>query len=263
MHVKTVCIILMLASTSCYAVDGAYSKPAATQLNPTKQMDPAADELLKRATDYLQAAKTLTVKAVIEYEVFLRSGHKVQLERQADVLLERPDKLRAEITGDVPNRQLFYDGKTVTIYNVDHNAYAVIEAPNTIDAMMDFLYETFDVPLPLADVLVNDPAGNYDEHTTFSKYLGLHDVDGEPCHHVLLSNDEIDYQLWILDGPEPLLRKIVINYVNEPGVPQYTARLGDWERDTQTTRSMFEFVPPDGADEIDIIPLATAKGEKK
>ena len=229
----------------------------------TKQMDPNADRVLKQATDYLKSAKTLALQAVIEYEVFLGSGHKIQLERRADIVLERPNKLRAEVEGDVPNRQLFYDGKSVTIYNVDHNAYTMLEAPTTIDAMVDFLYEEFDVSMPLVDLIVSDPYANYEANATFSRYLGVREFNGESCHHVLLSNAEIDYQLWILDGPDPLLRKVVIDYVNEPGVPQFSARFGDWSRETQTTSSVFEFSPPDDADEIDIIPLAAAEGEMK
>lgn len=260
MQARTLFTIFMLASTPCFAADGAAAGPTpATRV----KMDPAAAEVLKQAINYLKTAKTLTVQAVIDFEVFLSSGHKMQLEKQVDILLERPDKVRAEIKSDIAHRRLYYDGKAVTIYNEDFNVFTAVEATGTIDDMADTLYEKFDVALPLVDVLVNDPFANYEAKATFSRYLGLHDVNGEPCHHLLLSNAEIDYQIWILDGEEPKLRKIVIDYVREPGVPQYNVRFGDWVLGTQTNDAMFDFTAPKGAAEIGILPVVVVEEESE
>jgi hypothetical protein len=209
--------------------------------------------VLEMVANHLKAAKSFGVQAVTNFDVFLQSGHKLQLERQIDVVVERPDKLHAEATGDIAHRVVYYDGTSVTIHDVDLNVYARIKAPDTIDAMADMLHEKFDVTPALIDLLVSDPYAVFEAGTTFSKYIGLNRVDGELCHHLLLSNAEIDYQIWVADGPEPLIRKIVIDYVDEPGVPQFTARFTEWDIGVETSSATFEFVPPEGADEIDIL----------
>lgn len=218
-------------------------------------LDPLVGEVLKRASDHLTAAETLGVNAVINFEVFMANGHKIQLERRADILLKRPNKLRGDVSGDVPHRRVYYDGKTVTVYHLDMNVYARIKAPNNIDAMADMLHDKFDISAPLIDVLVADPYASYKSAATYSDYIGLHDVNGEQCHHLLLSNSEIDYQIWISAGPAPLIRKIVIDYVEEPGVPQFAALFGEWDMGAEISDTMFEFSPPEDADEIDILPL--------
>jgi len=83
----------------------------------------------------------------------LENGQKVQYTHLRSVLVSRPDRLVLESKGDLENRTLVKDGKTVTLIDMDHEVYAQIEFSGTIDEMMDQLLERFDVSTPLADFL--------------------------------------------------------------------------------------------------------------
>jgi hypothetical protein len=55
--------------------------------------------------------------------------------------------------------------------------------------------------------------------------------------------DVVDFQLWVTDGQEPWLQRIVLNYYNEPGQPQYWAEFSDWKSKPRLSRSFFQFEP--------------------
>ena len=86
--------------------------------------------------------------------------------------------------------------------------------------------------------------------------MGLHLLQGVKHHHLLLSNQNVDYQVWIEDSARPVPKKIVITYVNEPGQPQFTALLTGWDFAPRLPDLVFDFAPPADADEIEFLPLA-------
>ena len=52
-----------------------------------------------------------------------------QLTNVRRVAVERPNHVAADATGDTLNRASWYDGRTVTVLDKEHNVYATIEAP--------------------------------------------------------------------------------------------------------------------------------------
>lgn len=224
------------------------------------KFDPFADALLEAAGDYLASASEFSVQAEITFEEFLNSRQKVQLSRTVEIMVRRPDRLRAEIVDDKGQRRLFFDGKTVSLHNLDQNVYATVEQPGTIEQMIDSLRERYGMAAPLADILVSDPHANYRENATSASYLGLHVLQGVRHHHILLSNENADYQVWIEDGATPVLRKILITYADQPGTPQIEAMLTTWNFVPRLPDLAFTFAPPVDADEIEILPAKeTAK----
>src|SRR5258707_7078349 len=80
-------------------------------------IDPQAEKLLKRMSDYLVGRQQFTLKAESTLEVVLTSGQKIQFDSPATLEVSRPNKLRAHRKGDLANQEFFYDGKTLTLYN--------------------------------------------------------------------------------------------------------------------------------------------------
>ena len=80
-------------------------------------VDPAAVEILRRMTDYLGSLQRFSVDTQNTYEDVLDSGQKIQYDLSARVVIQRPNKLRAERTGDLVNQVVVYDGKTLTVFN--------------------------------------------------------------------------------------------------------------------------------------------------
>jgi hypothetical protein len=109
--------------------------------------------------------------------------------------------------------------------------------------MIDGLRERYDLAAPLADILVSDPYANFRENANSASYLGLHFLQGDKHHHVLLSNQSADFQIWIEDVATPIVRKISVTYANQPGSPQFTALLTDWNFAPRLRDPVFSFSP--------------------
>ena len=84
------------------------------------------------------------------------------------------------------------------------------------------------IDLPLIDLAMSDPYANATAKVEQGKYFGIATVLGVPCHHLAFTQENVDWQVWIEDGPQPLIRKFVITYKNEPGAPEFTALITHW-----------------------------------
>ena len=101
---------------------------------------------------YLRSLKAFQIRAAISTENVLDDGQKVEIDSVADLLVDKPDKLRMEEKGDEQHRTFFYDGKTFTLFAQRLNFYATVPAPPTILELIDKLQEKFDIELPLVDM---------------------------------------------------------------------------------------------------------------
>jgi len=67
--------------------------------------------------------------------------------------VKRPNKLRAERKGDIISQVLYYDGKTLTLYNAADKYYATESAPGSVEEMLDFARESLGLVAPASDLL--------------------------------------------------------------------------------------------------------------
>lgn len=86
------------------------------QAQPTG-IDPEAHRLLKASTDFLASQQRFSADTRNTLEVVLKSGQKIEFNHTARTSVQRPNKLRAERTGDLVQQLFVYDGKTLTLYN--------------------------------------------------------------------------------------------------------------------------------------------------
>ena len=101
----------MLAAVSPCRGRGRFRSRAAQQ----SEIAPDAIELLRRSTDYVAGLKQFRVDTAMTIEVVLDNGEKLQYDHRVEVIIQRPNKLRAERVGELINQTLYYDGKTLTI----------------------------------------------------------------------------------------------------------------------------------------------------
>jgi hypothetical protein len=55
------------------------------------------------------------------------------------------------------NVEMVFDGKTLTLWGKNTNMYTQVEAPGTIDQLVDVLRDKYHRPVPGADMLISDP----------------------------------------------------------------------------------------------------------
>jgi hypothetical protein len=253
-------IVIALALPAVAGAQAAKPKPqptpvaAAASPAPTpipRWIEPRADQELKKMSEFLAKLPRFAFEAEETFDEIPDGEIRQQLTNLRRVALERPNHAAADVTGDTLARATWYDGKTVTVLDKEHNTYAAIEAPPTIDATLDLLEDEYGVVLPLKDVLFSDPYAILSEGITYGRYLGIHQAAGVACHHLAFSQETIEWQLWIDAGDQPVPRKIVITYVDEPGEPQYTATFRRWRTDGPVPEGLFTFTAPEGSMKIE------------
>lgn len=212
-----------------------------------------ADRLLREMGDYLKSADAFTFHAESSYDSIDRNGQKIRYGGTTDVALHRPNRLRSTFNGDERQTQTFYDGKTVTIYNPEVNMYAVTDVPPDIDGAIDTIFDKYGVSVPLADIVYADPYNILIANVIEGRWVGRHSIAGVPCNHLAFIQESVDWQIWIEDGPKPVPRQVLITYKDEPGWPQYFARLNSWDFQPQFSNDYFQFQPPVGSDEMEFL----------
>lgn len=228
---------------------------------PPSSLSPDVEGLIRQSFENLKNAKTFSFRADITYDEVLRSGQKLQFEGSLDAVARRPDRLRTEYRGANHQSRLWYDGKSLTLFDSGANLYATTAAPPALDELLDHTVDNLGFSVPVADFFYSDPFAGLLEHVKSGYYVGLDSVDGISCHHLAFSQEDIDWQMWIEGGERLLPRKLTITYKNLPGSPQYTAVLSEWNLSVSLGDADFIFTPPADAVRIDF--LTTRQSSKK
>jgi hypothetical protein len=252
-------IRFLLATICVLMAPGVIAEDRTPDTTPGPDIDRKSERVLLDACGYLRSAGRFSVKTEVSYEDVLTSGTRVEYNRQARIVLERPNHLRIDSESDKGRRSFYYDGKTLTVYHPDRGVYATFPAPDTIDAMIDAV-EARGIMMPASDLLQNQPCQALGEHLKTGTYAGRHYLDGDWYHHLLLSADAVDVQLWVAEGEDPVIHKLVITYTTQPGEPQYRALLSDWNFSPDIDAATFTFTPPVDARKIAFLGAAADKG---
>ena len=211
---------------------------------------PRADEVLASACKYLADSDSFQITAEVWREHVTESGEKLQFTRVVNLEVKRPNRLHVQIQSQHTARGFWYNGQSLTILDQKRNLYSTAPMPETLDAMLDSAHDQFGIDLPLIDLALNDPYQNAVSQVQSGRYLGVSDAMGFKCHHLAFTQENIDWQVWIQDGPQPLIRKFVITHKLEPGAPEFTGLIRDWNLTGRIADSYFVFMPPAGASKI-------------
>ena len=233
--------------------------------------DDDALKILKGMSDYLASQKTISLSFDSDIEVITSEIQKIQFASSGQVLLSRPDKLRATRTGGYADVEFVFDGKTASVLGKNINAFIQLDAPGSLEQLVDKLRNDYSVALPGADLLVANAFDVLSADVLNAVHVGRGVVDGFECEHLAFRNDDTDWQLWVQVGDAPIPRKYVITSKTEAGAPQYTLVIRDWKTDAQPGAEAFAFKAPDGAKKLDAgalsapdeVPPGLPKGEKK
>jgi hypothetical protein len=229
----------------------------------TTGIEPQAEKLLRRMSDYLASLQRFSVKTQNTVEAVLKSGQKLQFDNPAMVVVSRPNRLRADRKGDITNQEFYYDGKTLTLYNPKENLYATTAAPATIDEMLDFTREKLDVIAPAAEFLYKNAGEKMLKEASSGFVVGQSVVGGVKCTQLAFHAPEFDWQVWIQDGDKPLPRKFVLTSTKVAGEPEFSVFITSWDTAPKLTNQEFNFKPPKGAKKIEFLKLTSGSATSK
>ena len=213
-------------------------------------IEPEALAVIDAMAKKLTEATTFAYKTETSYDVVQDSGLKVEFGGSRHSTIQRPDHFRLDSQRRAGSAGIMvFDGKQLSAFVPEHKAYATTEFEGDMQEAIDYLVSELRVKAPLAELVSPDVATAIRKDLTRALHLGPAIVAGHDTHHLLLSNDYADFQMWIDEGDEPVMRRIVITYREERGEPQFRAQFVEWDF-SPDTKGLFDFEPPEDAERV-------------
>ena len=235
------------------------SKIAGTLAPSVRQgvVDPAAVAALKKMSQYLMSLNTIQLNTVGSIDMVTGDGQRIQMDGTTEYKVKRPGFV-IHFVSDAKSRDFYYDGRQFTLYAPNLGYYATVEAPPTNREALDRIYDKYGIRLPLEDLFRwNDVGNDRAKNLKTAMVVGPVTLDGVKTTHYAFREPEVDWEVWIQDGDQPLPRKLSIVDRTDPARPTFTTRL-NWTVNPTFKDSDFTFTP--GAD-AKKIQLATFKGQ--
>jgi hypothetical protein len=230
--------------------------PAQSPSPATAAVDPATIQALKDMGAHLQSLQRFHVTNELTGERVLNDGQKLQHMASAAMDVERPNRLHVTMSSARSQRELFYDGKQVTLFTPAQKYYATVAFDGSLGDLANALQAKYGVDLPLADLFVlGTPAATLDKLDS-AMNAGQDFVGGDLCDHYALRQGNFDWQIWITVGNKPLPRKLVITNRGDEARPQ-SVSLIEWNLKPVLASSAFTFKPPKGAKAIEMVARKT------
>jgi hypothetical protein len=216
-------------------------------------VDPEAVALARKAGDFLRETKRFRFVAESGYEAVQEDGSKIEFGATRRYTVERPGRVRVETEPRDGGRRLtVFDGRSFVQADLDENAYARadLKEPRDLDFVVDLLRERLATPVPLAELLRNDPRTAFEDSLEAAVVVGDERLRGVRCMHIALRNPDADLQLWIASGAQPVLLRVVILYRGVEAQPSFWADLDEWSFPEKLDAALFRYEPPAGAERV-------------
>jgi hypothetical protein len=215
---------------------------------------PEAKQILKASTDFMASQQRFTADTRNTLEIVLTSGQKIEFNSTGRQSVQRPNKLRSERSGDLVEQLFVYDGKSLTLYQPNEKVYAQVAAPGTLEEMLDFARTQYDVVAPFGDVIFKNAYDILMDGVTEGMVVGKAVIEGVLCDHLAFRAGDVDWQIWIQEGTQPLPRRIVITTLDLPNAPQFSVTVTRWNLEPAFDAQTFTFTPQAGMKQIEFLP---------
>lgn len=247
-------IVLTLGIFPAFA---AGDSPAATGA----EQDPEAKEIFLKMAYFIAKAPAFAVTIRSGYDAIQADGQRIEFGEKRRILLKRPNRLRVDTErSDGELGILVFDGMEVTIYKADENVYSRVKKPGTVDEILVYLVRDLQLKLPMARLLLTDFPEQIEKRMSGFSYVEENALFDVPTDHLALRSAEVDMQLWVAQGDQPLPQRIVLTYKNAPGEPQFRGDFLRWSISPELNGDIFTFTPPAGAEQIPLLAPVRRKG---
>jgi hypothetical protein len=226
----------------------------------TARVDPVATQTLQRMTDYLGSLKQFSLHTQNTLEDMLDSGQRIDIDVSANVIISRPNKLVAERKGELLDQAFYYNGKTLTLYNPPENIFATEPAPATIEEMLDYVRESLGLIIPASDLIYRNAYPLLMQGVTSATVIGKTVINGVTCDHLAFRRPDVDFQVWVAVGDQPLPCKYVVTDTGTDALISISTVTSDWDVAPAAADASFNFVPPEGSMGITFMPLDASSG---
>ncbi len=218
---------------------------------------PDGHDVILRFANFMASQQEFMTEAVATFEAVQESGQKLHFDLVQRVALRKPGQLYWKTLRDnaTIDTAWFSEGQ-FTMHKEPVNLWGQIDGPRSISEMLNLLADDYNLDIPLHDLLAGNPAALWFSGEDVSvAYVGEAWVEGATTDHVAVRKPDVDFELWIRQGPQPFLVKTVIVFTTEEGQPTYSARFRNWALEIPDA-GLFDFTPPEGSERIEVVPVS-------
>jgi hypothetical protein len=259
-------VVLVLAF-ACARVEGQSPRvdkqarvapPAVEAKSENPDVDGKALGIFERMATYLSTAPAISVVIDSGYDAVQRNGMKIEFGETRTVVLRRPDRLRIDTDGrDGTQRGIRFDGKTIGVFDTDQKVYATVDKTGSIDDALNYFIDQLGMPVPLSELFASN-LPKFTRNLEELYYVERATIAGVPTDHLAGGTRNVDFQIWIAQGDQPLPQRLILTYKRDDGEPQRWAQFRNWNLSPSTADSVFAFTPPKGAEKIPFAPRKVA-----
>jgi hypothetical protein len=191
--------------------------------------EPHARQIFHDMSAYLGSLESFAFDYDSTLDIVTTEDQKLAISSSGHVALDRSGNFHSVRRGGFATIELGFDGQAMTVMNRDVGVFARIEAPGSVDDLIETLRETYGRPVPAADLLTSDVEGALAPLFTDIKDLGSGVIAGVECDHLAFRTDEVDLQIWIAQGEAPYPCRYVITNRDVVGWPEYRITVSNWQ----------------------------------
>lgn len=168
---------------------------------------------------------------------------------------QKPNSLAMVHQSGIMGPTVVCDGTNIYAFVPEINQYTVKKAPlsftdffspaNRASAMIQQI-------IPLVDALLSSsPREIIMRDIISSEYLGLADIDSIKCHHLILSQKDFAWELWLDAGNQPFIHRIMVNISSEDVNVDFIWDFKNWQVNTTAKQNAFRFIAPLGSRQVE------------
>jgi hypothetical protein len=203
--------------------------------------------ILQRTCDFLGSVTSFVAEVDLDLDRTLQTGDKVTVAADCTVRVRQPDRLAVETKGAADDRTVVYDGKNFTVQDRLVPKTTLIGAPPRLEDALPGAKAEGDIVIPFGDLLQRDAFDTLSTAIQTAEYVGIRKVDGVEYHHLAFSQDDVDWQLWVQTGDQPLPMRAVIRYKQDAKAPRYVWKVRKWDLEPNIPDAAFVVDPAPAA----------------
>jgi len=215
-----------------------------------QRKDSVAIYILDQMTQVMGDLNSFSVNIETAYDIPAGKLGLVKKTNSHEVTVKGNKMLNLWSEGDKGRKGFWYNNNVLHYYSADKGYYGHIEAPATIIEMIDLANEKYGFDFPGVDFWYSSFLEDLMEEFSNIHYLGLTNVDGIECFHIIASDGILSAQIWIEKSIYFLPKKLVLNYLKQEHSPQYEALYLNWELNKTFPDAIFNFTPPPNSKKI-------------
>jgi len=184
-------------------------------------------EIIDRMSTKLGSAPSLSVTTREVRDQVKMSGVAQVVNLTRDSIIRRPDRFYFKTSGDVQNEG-WYDGVGLTVALHTEKVFAQARMPETVDKVLDSMYERYGVPTPVGDFFYSSPLKALLADSTTGGWVGREAVDGQQADHLAFKDKGVNWDVWVAATGDPVPFKFRAEFTENKRLRKIDLAFSNW-----------------------------------